>query len=150
MLLVILYLPAGIQTTPPPASSAAWMALWIAFVASLAPVLSALNGASVTTQPATTMSLDGKMGLITRGVPSPPGIGVFVGGATVPVFVGVTMGPPCSREMSSNQMSPVGEPSVIRRKVTLVFEPLFQVPLRNCQLPEALVHNCRSPTISFM
>jgi hypothetical protein len=50
--------------------------------------------------------------------------------------------------MSSNQMSPVGEPSVIKRRDTLVFEPLLQVPLKYCQLPEALAHNCRSPTRS--
>jgi hypothetical protein len=52
--------------------------------------------------------------------------------------------------MSSNQISPVGEPSVIRRSVTLVFEPLLQVPPTYCQLPEALVQICRSPATSFM
>jgi hypothetical protein len=58
-------------------------------------------------------------------------------------------GPPGpTSEISSNQMSPVGEPSVIKRRVTLVFDPLFHVPLRNCQLPETLVHNCVSPTMS--
>ncbi len=65
--------------------------------------------------------------------------------------VGVGAGPPGpTREISSNQMSPVGEPSVIRRNVTLVFEPLFHVPVRNYQLPEVLVHSCLSPAISFI
>lgn len=72
-------------------------------------------------------------------------MGVFVGGKDV----GVAAGPPGpSSEMSSNQISPVGEPSVIRRRVTLVFEPLFHAPLRNCQLPEVLVYSCVSPAIS--
>ncbi len=52
--------------------------------------------------------------------------------------------------MSSNQISPVGEPSVIRRNVTLVFEPLFQVPVKNCQLPVTLAQSCLSPAMSFM
>src|SRR5512133_1751953 len=150
MLPVTLYFPAGIQTTPPPASSAAWMAFWIAFVASFTPVLSALKGGSVTTQLATTISLDGKTGAITRGIPTAPGIGVLVGGIGVFVFVGVTTGPPCASEISSNQMSPVGAPSVIRRNVTLVFEPLFQDPLRNCQLAAAPAHSWLSPVMSFM
>ena len=77
------------------------------------------------------------------GVGDGPTVGVFVGGS------GVEVGPPGpTNEISSNQMSPVGEPSVISRNVTLVFEPLFHVPLRACQLPEALVHNCRSPAMS--
>src|SRR5512133_1510101 len=109
MLPVILYFPAGIQTTPPPASSAAWMALWMAFVASFTPVLSALYGAPVTSQLATTISLDGNTGVNTRGDTSG--------------FDGM---PRSFNEMSSNQISPVGEPSVIRRRFTLVFDPLFQ------------------------
>ncbi len=81
-------------------------------------------------------------------------VGVFVG--TMGVFVGVLVGvfvtlpPGPASEISSNQISPVGEPSVIRRSITLVFEPLFQLPLRNCQLPEVLVHSCRSPAMSFI
>src|SRR5512140_2095926 len=92
------------------------------------------------------------------GVGEGPTAGVFVGGTGVFVLVevgdgptvgvlvggsGVAVGPPGpTREMSSNQISPVGEPSVIRRSVTLVFDPLAHVPVRNCQLPVALVHNC--------
>src|SRR5436190_9961832 len=120
MLPVTLYFPAGIQTTPPPAFSAAWIALWIAVVASFTPVLSALYGGSVTTQLATTMSLVANCGMMMRGVPfgtppgvgDGPGVGVFVGGAGVFVRVGVFVGPPGPvRVMSSNQMAPVGLPS---------------------------------------
>ncbi len=90
--------------------------------------------------------LDGRTGVFVDVL-----IGVLVGGTGVSVFAGVAVGPPGpSREMSSNQMSPVGEPSVIRRSVTLVFDPLSHVPVRNCQLPEALVHSCRSPAMSFI
>ena len=74
--------------------------------------------------------------------------GVLVDGAGVSVLTGVAVGPPGpSRETSSNQISPLGEPSVIRRSVTLVFEPLFHVPVRSCQLPEVLVHSCLSPAL---
>src|SRR5512138_5748 len=123
MLPVTLYFPAGIQTTPPPASSAAWMALWIAFVESFTPVLSALKGDAVTSQLATTISLVGKTVLNTRGDTSV--CGMFFS----------------FNEMSSNQISPVGVPSVIRRRFRLVFEPLFQFPLRYCQLPDMLVQS---------
>ena len=83
-------------------------------------------------------------------------VGVAVGGKDVGVLVGgrdvgVAVGPPgLTSEISSNQMSPVGEPSVIRRSVTLVFDPLYHVPLRYCQRPDVLAHSCRSPTMSAM
>ena len=67
------------------------------------------------------------------------------------VFVAVAVGPAGpSSEISSNQMLPVGEPSVIMRRVTLVFEALFQGPVTNCQLPAVLVHNVVSPVMSFI
>src|SRR5512143_80758 len=78
------------------------------------------------------------------------GVGVLVGVFVGVLVVGVTGGMPPAKEISSNQMSPVGEPSVIRRSVTLVFEPLFHVPVRNCQLPEVLVQSCASPVMSFI
>jgi len=81
---------------------------------------------------------------VCEGVAVAVGVSVRIG-----VLLGVFVDPSGpTREMSSNQMSPVGEPSVIRRSVTFVFDPLFHVPLRYCQLPEALVHNCLSPAIS--
>src|SRR5436190_8062646 len=68
------------------------------------------------------------------------------------VFVGVLVGggPGGVSAMSSNQMSPVGLASVIRRSVRLVFEPLPHVPLTNCQEPAAEVHKVSSPMMSFM
>src|SRR5512143_902037 len=58
------------------------------------------------------------------------GMGVLVCVAAGGVIAGL------DNEMSSNKISPVGDPSVIRRSVTFVFEPLFHVPVKYCQLPE--------------
>ncbi len=78
-------------------------------------------------------------------------VGVCVAVGVGVLVVGVIVGPPGpAREMSSNQISPVGEPSVIRRSVTLVLEPLFHVPLRYCHAPVVLEQSCLSPGMSFI
>ena len=74
---------------------------------------------------------------------------IWVGEAPT-TWVGVAVMLLLVSEMSSNQMLPFGKPSVIRRKVTLVFVPLFQLPVLNCQLPLVVAHNWASPAISFM
>src|SRR5512138_2983846 len=89
--------------------------------------------------------------LVMVGVGVREGVGVRVGVFVTGVLVGgVTVTPEGASEISSNQMSPVGEPSVMRRSVTLVVEPLLHAPLRYCQLPLVLPHNWRSPTRSFI
>jgi hypothetical protein len=52
--------------------------------------------------------------------------------------------------MSSNQIAPVGLPSVTNRIVTLVREPLFQLPERNSQTPVCRDGSVSSPGMSAM
>src|ERR1051325_4299012 len=111
----------------------AWFAPSVQFAASPAVPLS--KPGFSTWLPGPVGVLVGPVGVLVR---------VLVGGTGV--FVRVLVGPaPESSEMSSNQMSPVGLPSVISRKVTLVFEPLPHVPERCCQEPATPAHNCSSP-----
>ncbi len=111
-----------------------WFVPSVQFAASAAPPVPAVSKPGFSTR----LPLTGVFVMVGVGVL----VGVLVGTMDVCVAVGVFVtGTAPTSEISSNQMSPVGEPSVIRRSVTLVFDPLFHVPVRNCQLPEVLVQS---------